>query len=248
MPQQSSTVLFTIFFLRQGKKGWAFRQMGLAKKHFKQQKGLRFGVMLGTGHGRGFSLRPDFGKYALLSSWENPADAGRFLDSSELYQAVKKNSGEIFTVRLQPVMAKGQWHGINPFPSSADAVLPADYGGPVVALTRAGIHWQRLLRFWKHVPAVSEETGQAGGLLAQTGMGEIPVLEQATLSIWEDEKSLTEFAYKMRQHVEVIRKTRSEQWYREELFARFIPVEASGSWNGTNPLAGKCRNDGIQLL
>lgn len=238
----SPIVLFTLFSLKPGKKGWAFQQMGLSKRYFEKQDGLRFGLMMGTGQGRGFSLKPDFGRYALLSSWESSAAADSFLKDSSFYEQLCRNSREAFTVRLLPLMAKGQWKGQNPFTPLAD--LPDQYHGPIVALTRASIRWQRLLQFWKHVPGVSKETGMAQGLLAQIGMGEIPVLEQATFSIWENEESLKAFAYQMRQHREVIQKTRSQQWYGEELFARFIPLHAEGSWNGANPLAGKCLHDG----
>ena len=239
--QSSPTIVFTIFCLKPGKKGWAFRQMGFSKFHLKEQSGLRFGLMLGTGQGRGFSLKPDFGRYALLSSWDNSDAAGLFLNQSDFYEGLKANSREIFTTHLLPVMAKGQWKGQNPFVPLAD--FPEKYSGPIVVLTRASIRWQRLLQFWKHVPGVSAETGNARGLLAQTGMGEVPVMEQATLSIWENEECLKAFAYQMRQHREVIQKTRNQHWYGEELFARFIPLKAEGSWNGSNPLAGKCLYD-----
>lgn len=237
-PPPSPLVLFTLFSLKPGKKGWAFQQMGLSGRYFKQQSELRFGLMLGTGQGRGFSLKPDFGKYALLTSWENSDAANQFLKESVFFEQVCQNSREVFTTSLMPVLAKGKWKGINPFTPLAD--LPEQYNGPVVALTRASIHWRKLLQFWKHVPGVSEETGKAKGLLAQTGIGEIPLLEQATMSVWENEECLKAFAYQMKKHREVIQKTRSQQWYSEELFARFIPLKAEGSWNGFNPLAGKC--------
>lgn len=228
-------VMCSIFTLRHGYKWWAFRKMGLANSLLSKAKGLQFGKMLGTGNGRGFSLQPDFGRYMLLTSWNSDEAARYFQESASLHKALSQRSREVFTVKLLPVMSKGYWEGENPFES--DAKMPEAYNGPVVALTRATIRWRMLPAFWRHVPGVSQATTRAEGLLAQTGMGERPIVQQATFSIWQDERALKSFAYQMGEHQTVIRKTRSQRWYREELFARFIPLETSGHWDGENPLA-----------
>jgi len=35
----------------------------------------------------------------------------------------------------------------------------------------------------------------------------------------------------------VVKKTRQQHWYREELFARFIPVAVAGSYGGKDPVS-----------
>jgi hypothetical protein len=44
------------------------------------------------------------------------------------------------------------------------------------------------------------------------------------------------FAYASPAHREVIRRTRDERWYAEELFARFRLLGTEGTLNGKDPL------------
>jgi hypothetical protein len=43
----------------------------------------------------------------------------------------------------------------------------------------------------------------------------------------------------MKEHAEVIRKTRQENWYSEDMFVRFKILASIGIINGSNPLQGK---------
>lgn len=228
-------VLFSLFRLKKGYRWWGFQEMGRAKRSFNGLAGMKFGAMLGTGAGAGFSLKPDFGRYVLLSSWQNSEAADHFRKKSPLLKSLNENSQEVYSLKMFPLGSKGKWQGNNPF--LPPHTTSDDYQGPLVALTRATIRLSQLYDFWRHVPAVSAETLRADGLLAQIGVGEWPVVQQGTISLWENQDKLKAFAYGMRRHKEVIEKTRSRNWYSEELFARFIPLEASGTWNGENPLA-----------
>jgi ElaB/YqjD/DUF883 family membrane-anchored ribosome-binding protein len=43
------------------------------------------------------------------------------------------------------------------------------------------------------------------------------------------------FAYQMHQHQDVIKKTKKENWYSEDMFVRFIPIQTIGTINGSDP-------------
>jgi hypothetical protein len=213
---------------------WALAQMALARREMSRVAGLRFWKLLGSGEGGGFSLRPDFSRYGLLATWENANAADDFFGDSILFTAYRHHTAEIWTVRLLAIQSHGAWGGVNPF---LPIVEPAT-NSPIAVLTRASIRWNRLRRFWSHVPAASRALDGAEGLLASIGIGEAPIKHQATFSIWRSAEAMKAFAYKSPTHDEVVRRTRVENWYGEELFARFRPVASEGLWNGRDPIAG----------
>ena len=71
------------------------------------------------------------------------------------------------------------------------------------------------------VNMASDAIKKAKGVEYFKGVGELPFIQQATVSIWKDEASINMFAYKNKNHSEIIRKTKRESWYREDMFTRF---------------------------
>ncbi|WP_018477854.1 DUF3291 domain-containing protein [Pontibacter roseus] len=224
----------TLFGFRKGHIRWGLAQMGTSAAHLNQVPGLLFYKLLGSGLGRGFSIKPNFRRYGLLCTWESEEAADEFLERSELMLEYRVHSYEIWTVKLLPLQAHGLWDGKQPF---TPQLGQEKANGPVAVLTRASINWRALPQFWRFTPQTSKALDNAEGLVCSIGLGELPLIRQATFSVWESVEAMKQYAYKDPLHQEVIRRTRSEKWYKEELFARFIPVESMGTWNGINPLA-----------
>ncbi|CAN5846659.1 hypothetical protein BH23GEM3_BH23GEM3_17180 [soil metagenome] len=201
--------------------------------------GLRFFKLVGTGSGIGFSRTPDLRLWGLFAVWDTADAWERFRTSSRAMRHYRARGDEVYSMLLRPIAAHGLWSGVEPFgalPRPAARAQIADE--PIVVLTRAQIRLRRQLRFWGAVPRVDETLRDHPDLLLTFGVGEVPYLRQATLSVWRSEAAMRSWAYGSEHHREVVRRTRAESWYAEELFARFRLLRTYGSFGGKDPLAG----------
>lgn len=227
-PAQIATLTFFSFPLLKN-QWWAFRQMREVKSHLTAVKGLTFYKLLGSGGGNGFSVLPDFSTYALLGVWQDTADAFHFFSHHPYYHQWIQQSSHQWTVQLKATKAKGKWAGLQPF----HIQTVGSYQGPIAVLTRATIHPHKLLSFWTHVPKASQQLYRAqAGLLFSKGIGEAPFWQQATFSLWQNSQAMTDYAYRSGEHRDIMMKARQLQWYKEELFAEFVPVAMTGNWPG----------------
>ena len=87
------------------------------------------------------------------------------------------------------------------------------------------MNFSKLISFWKSVPDSSKAISKAKGVYYFKGIGEILFIQQATISLWNSLNDVLEFAYKSKSHSEIVKKTRKENWYKEELFSRFYLVK-----------------------
>jgi hypothetical protein len=173
---------------------------------------------MGTGRGNGFSILPDFRRYALITIWKDHASAMDFIETNGKFRWYLDHCSEYLIVSMTSLKAHGLWNGVNPFRESPRR----DRTGAVGVLTRATIRLSRLHEFWWNVPAVSAFMAQSDSLY-RIGIGEYPLMMQATFSLWQNTESLSNAAYTNSPHAEIVKKTRERKWYSEELFARFEP-------------------------
>ncbi len=221
-------------------KWWAFGEMGKRAFIRESEEGIitdstsvlkpDFIKMFGAGSGNGFSLMPDFGVYGLLATWSNLHQAQLFFQHSATFKAYQSRSKEIFTVFLRPIMAHGKWDGAEPFVTStvSDASLP------IAVLTRGTVKTRYIWDFLSFTRTTSRSMEGAEGRLFSIGIGEVPIVQQATFSLWHNVEAMKNYAYKNKHHAEVVKKTRELGWYSEELFARFevINTEFTDLWLG----------------
>jgi heme-degrading monooxygenase HmoA len=207
--------------------------MQFAHKCLSNVKGQSFYRLLGSGKGLGFNPLPDWSVYSLLQVWDSEDAAKEFFSNSELMQQYETNSAEKCTIFMRNISAGGTWIGKVPFEKGAEL----DPHQPIAVITRATIKWNWLLRFWKYVPTSQKGLEGNDGLIYTKGVGEVPIIQMATFSLWKDFESVKKFAYNSKEHQEAIKRTRKNEWYSEELFARFHPYKVIGTWEGKDLLA-----------
>jgi heme-degrading monooxygenase HmoA len=209
----------------------AMARLGLDRRRLARVPGLRFWRLLGTGRGADTGPGADLHRTALFAIWDDDAALDAFCAQMDERWATGHES---WHVRLRAAGGHGAWRGTDVL----SMIAPAQHvGGPVAIVTRADVRLRSWRAFRSVGASVSRELQAADGLLAVAGIGEAPLGRLGTFSLWRDLESARTFARSGPHHTETVRRTRTEGWYGEELFARFEPYASSGSWDGRDPLA-----------
>lgn len=209
---------------------WAFSQMGFARRGLKAIREIGSWKLCGSGTGEGFTPVPNTSVYAILATWPDHDTARRAMHGRPVFRRYRERASEARTLFLSATSARGTWAGKTPFAAEA-----TPNQGPVAALTRATIKPSVAARFWGRVPNISAVIGQDPNVLFKIGIGEVPLLHQVTFSIWPDADSMAAFARHDGPHARAIRAVRTEQWFKEELYARFNVDAVEGIWDGEAP-------------
>jgi hypothetical protein len=219
---------------------FAFISMALFHLPFRLNKNILFYKLMGSGRNGTFDKTPDFMQWCILLTLPEahfnslPQNHNNFLKQllgGFIYNWLKLFTKEQLVLSLATLKTHGQWDEKEPF---GQTLKNHSYDGPICVMTRATIRLNRFSNFWKHVDGVAKTLNAYPDFITSFGVGEIPWIKQATFSVWKSETAMMDFAYKQREHAQVVQKTKKENWYSEDLFCRFIPLRSSGTLKGKN--------------
>jgi len=214
----SQTTLVSFFKYTKIMHRWkAITRMGLPPLLFSKVPGLQFWRAMGVGGEDGFSIKADLSTYALVTVFETDQDALRFYEGP-IMKKYTKNCVEHRSYFLHCILTHGTWGGNNPL----SACEKPDLTKKIAIITRATIKPLWAFKFWKFVPQVSSTLKNYMGLSFSKGFGEWPIFILATFSVWDSLEHMKAYAYENPSHAAMVKKTRELNWYKEELFSRFV--------------------------
>jgi hypothetical protein len=208
-------VTLTFYTYKKG-FGWlGFLAMAWMRVPLWLNNKITFWKLMGVGRA-GFKPESDGRRWAVLLVWKNSPQQNWW------WQRWMATQAEVTHFQLQPLFGHGLWSGVDPFQQLKSEKAHTQ---KIAVLTRASIRWSKAKLFWQNVPAVADDLTESFQPIFTAGIGEIPVIRQATFSVWNNEEEMKKFAYHHKAHKKVIELTKQHNWYSEELFYRFAVVE-----------------------
>ena len=204
---------------------WGYARFVVQRFAMRGIEGLVFFKVMGNGFDGGFGLRPSASRQALFCLFDGDDAADKFLHSVLVAQYAKRST-EFCTAKLHAYSCRGSWEG-----ARITATQTEPPCGPIFTLTRASIRLTKARAFWRMQPATEVALNRAPGCLFATGVGEAPLLRQATLSLWSSTQAMNAYA-RSGAHLEAIQAAYAGQFFSETMFARFIPSFLQGAWRG----------------
>ena len=206
-----------------------FGHLAFGRWSLRATPGLRFVKVLGSGADAGFLPKPSWTHQGLFCAFDGDEAADAFLTSSSvIMDGYRTHARELLTVKLRAYASRGLWSSAAPLEVTATAP-----SGPMASLTRASIRPRKAARFWRHAAPSQVALRAAEGCVLSAGLGELPVLRQATFTIWECEAAMERYA-RTGAHLAAIREAYANGYFSESLFTRFVPYGLNGTWAGKN--------------
>jgi hypothetical protein len=205
---------------------WGWSRLVLGPRGLRGTPGLRAAHVLGSGHCGGFGLRPSLDRQGLIALFDTANDAVGFLYGARTPEAWRDHAHESMSLVLRTTASRGAWNGI-----SLVGTGPATRHAAVASLTRASIRPSRVHEFWRHAGASQAAVQSAAGCRLAVGLGEAPLLRQATFSVWDNAAALEAYAHSGAHHA-AAQGAWQREWFSESMFTRFEIMVATGQWQG----------------
>lgn len=218
------TVVIVLAKLRPRHWYWGWNRIAFGRWLSSNLPGLKFIKTLGSGLNGGFGLVPSPSHQGMFCVFDSAESAQAFIDEAPLMHRYRSVSDELFTAVLRPYSVRGSWDGVSLAPS-------APVSGMIATLTRASIRPLAAASFWRHAPAAQRSLLDAPGCALAIGLGEAPLLRQATFSLWDDATAMDAYA-RTGAHLDAIRAAWKHQFFSESMFVRFAPLQLQGQWKG----------------
>jgi spheroidene monooxygenase len=221
-----SVAVLVLADLQADSRSWGWSRLVLGNKPLRPVPGLGFSKVLGSGAGGGFGLAPSGTHQGLFLAFDEEASAREFIAQSPVLEAYRSRSRELCVALLRACSSKGSWDG-----AAMAVTAEAPVEGPIAALTRASIRPQHALPFWRLSPPAETDLHAAAGCELAAGLGEAPLLRQATFSLWTDTAAMNAYA-RSGAHQQAIHRAYSGGYFSETMFVRFVPLLLQGTWQG----------------
>lgn len=207
---------------------WGLSRLVLGARGVGQFPGLRFVRVLGSGREGGFGLSPGLRYQGLMVFFDEEQQARDFAAKAPAVRDRLARSEQSLVAVLCATSARGSWGGV---PMQAGAPGDAGPGHPIAVLTRASIRPMQAATFWRHSPASERALARTEGCSLAVGLGEAPVLRQATFSLWDSAEAIDAYA-RHGAHGHAARNAWRDGWFSEWMFVRFRVLSLQGQWQG----------------
>lgn len=224
--ENGQVVVLLLADIAHASRMWGWSRIVKGPQSLQGVPGLLFSKVLGSGYEGGFGLRPSSSRQGLFGLFESLQTAQDFVTNSSLLQAYQQRSDEICWAILKTWSCRGSWDG-----QSLDVCAAQPITGPVAALTRASIKLAKAPAFWRHAPPSQIALLDAKGCQLAVGLGEAPFVRQATFTIWNSVSDMNAYA-RSGAHLEAIQDAAQNDYFSESMFARFVPLQVQGKWQG----------------
>lgn len=224
--ENDQVVVLLLADIAEGSRLWGWSRIVKGPQALQDVPGLLFSKVLGSGFEGGFGLRPSPSRQGMFGLFESLSAAQAFVTNSSVLQAYQERSDEFCWALLKTWSCRGSWDG-----QSLEVCAAQPIKGPVAALTRASIKLGKAPAFWRHAPPSQTALSDAKGCQLAVGLGEAPFVRQATFSIWDSVSDMNAYA-RSGAHLEAIQAAAQNDYFSESMFARFVPLQVQGQWQG----------------